>query len=35
MINVKDKTLNKAYKGLTEQMVKETFGWDDHLMRKA
>ena len=35
MINVKDKTLNKAYKGLTEQVVKETFGWDDNFMRKA
>ena len=33
MINVKDKTLNKAYKGLTEQLVKETFGWDDNFMR--
>ena len=35
MINVKDKTLNKVYKGLTEQLVKETFGWDDNFMRKA
>ena len=33
MINVKDKTLNKVYKGLTEQVVKETFGWDDNFMR--
>ena len=35
MINVKDKKLNKEYKGLTEQLVKDTFGWDDNFMRKA
>jgi hypothetical protein len=35
LINVKDKRLNKEYKGLTEQLVKETFGWDDNFMRKA
>jgi len=34
LINVKDKRLNKAYKGLTAEMVKETFDWNDDFMRK-
>jgi len=35
LINVKDKTLNKAYKGLTSEMVKEAFGWNDNFMRES
>ena len=35
LINVKDKKLNKAYKGLTAEMVKETFGWNDDFMRES
>jgi hypothetical protein len=34
LINVKDKKLNKAYKGLTAEMVKESFGWNDNFMKK-
>ena len=33
-INVKDKKLNKVYKGLTEAAVKEAFDWDDNFMQK-
>ena len=29
LCNVKDKKLNKVYKGLTESVVKEAFGWND------
>ena len=29
MIAVKEKELNKRYKGLTEAVVKEAFGWND------
>jgi len=35
LINVKDKKLNKAYKGLTAEMVKETFGWNDDFMKES
>jgi len=35
LINVKNKTLNKTYKGLTEQLVKETFDWNDDFMRNT
>ena len=35
LINVKDKNLNKTYKGLTEQLVKETFDWNDDFMRNT
>ena len=35
LIHVKDKTLNKTYKGLTEQLVKETFDWNDDFMRNT
>ncbi len=31
---VKDKELNKHYKGLTANLVKEAFGWNDDFMRK-
>jgi len=34
LIHIKDKTLNKTYKGLTGDMVKEAFGWNDNFMRK-
>ena len=33
LINIKDKTLNKVYKGLTADMVKEAFGWNDDFVR--
>tara|TARA_B110000858_G_scaffold198297_1_gene263816 strand:- start:3263 stop:3805 length:543 start_codon:yes stop_codon:yes gene_type:complete len=29
LLNMKDKKLNKKYKGLTESVVKEAFGWND------
>ena len=35
LINVKDKKLNKAYKGLTADMVKEAFGWNDDFMKES
>lgn len=28
LINVKEKSLNKVYKGLTDSVVKEAFGWN-------
>ena len=28
LIDVKNKSLNKTYKGLTSEMVKEAFGWN-------
>ena len=28
LIDVKNKSLNKTYKGLTSDMVKEAFGWN-------
>tara|TARA_B100000900_G_scaffold251031_1_gene213863 strand:- start:4 stop:459 length:456 start_codon:yes stop_codon:yes gene_type:complete len=34
LIQVKDKELNKHYKGLTANLVKEAFGWNDDFMRK-
>ena len=34
LINVKDKKLNKVYKGLTAEMVKESFDWNDNFMKK-
>lgn len=33
LINIKDKKLNKVYKGLTESVVKEAFGWDDNFVK--
>ena len=35
LINVKDKKLNKAYKGLTADMVKEAVGWNDDFMKES
>ena len=34
VLEAKDKTLNKSYKGLTGNLVKEAFNWDDDYMRK-
>ena len=28
LVNVKEKSLNKVYKGLTDSVVKEAFGWN-------
>ncbi len=33
LIAIKNKNLNNVYKGLTAQMVKETFDWDDNFVR--
>src|SRR5210317_1941765 len=35
LINVKDKKLNKVYKGLTAEMVKESFNWNDDFMKNT
>jgi len=32
LLNIKDKQLNRVYKGLTEAVVKEAFGWNDDFM---
>jgi hypothetical protein len=29
LLNVKDKTLHRAYKGLSDSVVKESFGWNE------
>ena len=34
LLIIKDKSLNKTYKGLTESVVKEAFGWNDNYMQK-
>ena len=33
LLGMKSKSLNKMYKGLTESVVKEAFGWNDDFMR--
>ena len=33
LLGMKSKTLNKMYKGLTESVVKEAFGWNDQFFR--
>ena len=33
LMSIKNKNLNNTYKGLTAQMVKETFGWNDDFVR--
>ena len=33
LVNVKDKKLNTIYKGLTSNLVKEAFNWNDNFMR--
>ena len=32
LLDVKNKSLNKTYKGLTSDMVKEAFGWNDNFV---
>ena len=34
LLGMKNKSLNKMYKGLTESVVKEAFDWNDDFMRK-
>ena len=34
LLDIKDKKLNNTYKGLTENVVKEAFNWNDNFMRK-
>ena len=34
LINIKDKKLNKVYKGLTANLVKDAFGWNENFMRQ-
>ncbi len=29
LLNTKDKTLHRVYKGLSDSVVKEAFGWND------
>ena len=33
LIDIKDKKLNHTYKGLTENVVKEAFNWNDNFMK--
>ncbi len=33
LLNMKDKRLNKVYKGLSESVVKEAFGWNDNFVK--
>ena len=33
LLGMKNKSLNKMYKGLTESVVKEAFGWNDKFLR--
>ena len=33
LLNMKDKKLNKVYKGLSESVVKEAFGWNDNFVK--
>ena len=33
LLGMKSKSLNKMYKGLTESVVKEAFGWNDSFVR--
>tara|TARA_Y100000004_G_C8908504_1_gene409846 strand:- start:594 stop:1124 length:531 start_codon:yes stop_codon:yes gene_type:complete len=33
LLGMKSKSLNKMYKGLTESVVKEAFGWNDEFYR--
>jgi len=34
LINVKEKKLNQVYKGLTDAVVKEAFGWNENYTRQ-
>ena len=33
LMSIKNKNLNQTYKGLTANLVKETFNWDDDFIR--
>ena len=33
LLGMKSKSLNKMYKGLTESVVKEAFGWNDNFVK--
>ena len=33
LVQAKDKELNKHYKGLTSNLIREAFGWDENFMR--
>ena len=35
LIDVKNKSLNKTYKGLTSEMVKEVFGWNVNFVKES
>ena len=32
LIEIKDRTIHRKYKGLNSTVVKEAFGWDDNFM---
>ena|SRR6056300_29437 len=34
LLGMKNKTLNKMFKGLTESVVKEAFNWNDNFLQK-
>ena len=34
LLNIKNKSLNKAYKGFTESVVKEAFDWTDEFVKR-
>lgn len=34
LLNIKNKSLNKAFKGLTESVVKEAFDWTDEFVKR-
>jgi len=34
LLHIKNKTLNKAYKGFTESVVKEAFDWTDDFVKR-
>jgi hypothetical protein len=33
LIDAKDKKLHQVYKGLSKEVVKEAFGWNDNYVR--
>ena len=33
LVNAKDKKLHQVYKGLSKEVVKEAFGWNDNFIR--
>ena len=35
MLFVKDKKLNRRYKGLNANNIKEAFGWDENFMQRG